>query len=66
MKPWQRDGRPYLGAAVDGLPPVHAEGAQGEVTVQLHCVELSQFDGVGVADGGHAGAHIEPGGVPIY
>ena len=53
-------GRPYLRAAVDGLASVHAEGAQGEVTLQLHRVELSQFDGVGVADGGHARAHVEP------
>lgn len=50
----------YLRAAVDGLPSVHHDVAQGVVAVQLHRVELSQFDGVGVPDGGHPRAHVEP------
>ena len=29
--------------------------------MQLHGVELSQFDGAGVSDRGHAGAHVKPG-----
>ncbi len=53
---WQK----YLWAAVDGLPSVYDDVAQGVVAIQLDCVKLSQFDGVGVTYGGHAGAHVKP------
>lgn len=53
---WQK----YLWAAVDGLPSVYYDVAQGVVAIQLDCVKLSQFDRIGVAYGGHAGAHVKP------
>lgn len=53
-------GQPYLRAAVNGLASVHDDVAQGVVAVQLHRVELPQFDGVGVPYGGHSRAHVEP------
>lgn len=45
---------PYLRAAVNGLPSIHYDVTQGVVAVQLHRVELPQFDGVGVPYGGHS------------
>lgn len=51
---------PYLGGAVDRSFAVHYDGPLRAVTVKLHRVELAQLYRSGVADGGHAGAHIEP------
>lgn len=53
---WQQ----YLWAAINWLPSVHDDVTQGEVAMQLHCVKLSQLDGVGAAYGGHARAHVKP------
>lgn len=52
----------YLWAPIDGGLPVHYDGALGLVAVELYGMELSQFDGGGVADGGHARTHVKPAG----
>lgn len=50
----------YLRAAIDGLPTIQDDVAHSVVAVQLNSVKLSQLDGVGVPNGGHAGAHVKP------
>lgn len=55
----------YLRAAIDGLPTIQNDVAHSVVAVQLHSVKLSQLDGVGVPDGGHARAHIKPTSMEI-
>lgn len=53
---WQQ----YLWAAIYGLPAIQNDVAHSVVAIQLDSVKLSQLDGVGVPNGGHARAHIEP------
>lgn len=49
----------YLGAAINGLPSIYNDITKSEVTVQLHCVKLSQSDGVGVTYSGHSRAYVK-------
>lgn len=55
----------YLRAAVDGLPTIQDDVAHRVVAVQLNGVKLAQLDGVGIPNGGHAGAHIKPTSVKM-
>lgn len=54
------DWQQYLWAAIYGLPTIQNDVAHSVIAIKLDSVKLSQFDRVGVPNGGHARAHVEP------